>query len=247
MKITFLGTNGWYNTSTGSTLCILIESNDYYIVLDAGNGFHKLDRFLTKDNPVFLLLSHFHLDHIYGLHTLVKFSFKGGLKVFGPEGTKDILELIANEPFSVPMKELPFAIEAFELPYDRGNLPFDVECIELSHPSLTLGYRLALDGRMIAYCPDTGYCENAVKLARGTDLLIAECSFRPGEHLSVWPHLNPQQASKIARDAGVKQLILTHFDASRYRTMESRKEAEAVARETFPNSIASRDGMQIQI
>jgi ribonuclease BN (tRNA processing enzyme) len=247
MKITFLGTNGWYNTATGNTVCILIESMDYYVILDAGNGFYKLDRYLTKDNPVFLLLSHFHLDHIYGLHTLVKFSFNGGLKVFGPEGIKDILELIANDPFSVPMSVLPFDIEAFELPKERGNLPFEVECIELSHASLTLGYRLGLDGKLIAYCPDTGYCENAVKVARGADLLISECSFRPGEHLSAWPHLNPQQASEIARDAKVKQLVLTHFDASRYRTMESRKEAEAIARETFPNTIASRDDMQIRI
>lgn len=247
MKITFLGTNGWYNTATGSTLCILIESTDYYVVLDAGNGFYKLDRYLTRDNPVFILLSHFHLDHIYGLHTLVKFSFNGGLKVFGPEGIKNVLELIANDPFSVPMNILPFDIEAFELPKERGNLPFEVECLELSHASLTLGYRLYLEEKLVAYCPDTGYCENAVKVARGADLLISECSFRPGEHLSEWPHLNPQQASKIAMDAKAKQLILTHFDASRYLTMQSRKEAEAIARQTFPNTIASRDDMQIRI
>ena len=247
MKITFLGTNGWYNTATGGTVCILIESTDYYVVLDAGNGFYKLDRYLTRDNPVFILLSHFHLDHIYGLHTLVKFSFNGGLKVFGPKGIKNVLELIANDPFSVPMRELPFDIEAFELPKERGNLPFEIECLELSHTSLTLGYRLGLDGKLVAYCPDTGFCENAVKVAREADLLISECSFRSGEHLNEWPHLNPQQASKIAKDAKAKQLILTHFDASRYQTMESRKEAEAIARETFPNTIASRDDMQIRI
>ena len=247
MKITFLGTNGWYNTSTGNTLCILIESTDYYVILDAGTGFYKLDRYLSTDIPVFLLLSHFHLDHIYSLHTLVRFSFKSGLRIFGPDGIKKILKLIANEPFSIPLREVPFEIEVFELPKDGGNLPFEVECIELSHTSLTLGYRLHLDGKIIAYCPDTGFCKNAVRVARGADLLIAECSLRPGEHLSAWSHLNPQQASKIAKDGKAKQLILTHFDASRYLTMESRKEAEIVAKRTFPNSIASRDDMQIKI
>ena len=86
-----------------------------------------------------------------------------------------------------------------------------------------------------------------MKLAKRADLLIAECSLRPGEHLNAWPHLNPQQASKIAKEAGAKQLVLTHFDGSRYQTMESRKEAEAIAKETFPNTIASMDDMQIQI
>ena len=100
MKIKFLGTNGWYDTSTGNTLCTLLESDKYHVVLDAGNGFYKLDRYIGKEQPVFLLLSHFHLDHILGLHTLVKFSFHKGLRIFGPEGLRDILGIILNEPFS---------------------------------------------------------------------------------------------------------------------------------------------------
>lgn len=29
MRIIFLGTNGWYDTDTGNTVCILLESKDY--------------------------------------------------------------------------------------------------------------------------------------------------------------------------------------------------------------------------
>ena len=36
IKVTFLGTNGWYSTDTGVTLCTLVESDDFYIILDAG-------------------------------------------------------------------------------------------------------------------------------------------------------------------------------------------------------------------
>lgn len=43
MRIIFLGTNGWYDTQTGNTICILMESNDYYFILDAGNGLYKAD------------------------------------------------------------------------------------------------------------------------------------------------------------------------------------------------------------
>lgn len=247
MKIIFLGTNGWYDTSTGNTSCVLIESEQYRIVLDAGNGLYKLDGYLTQDRPVFLLLSHFHLDHVAGLHTLVKFSFKGGLRVYGPEGTRDILDIIVNKPFTIPLSDLSFKVEVFELPRQKHQLPFQVDCMDLFHHSLVLGYRLNLEGKTVAYCPDTGYCDNAVKLAKGADLLIAECSFRPGESYSEWPHLNPHHASKIAKEAGVGQLVLFHFDASRYPTMNSRKEAEIEARKTFPNSIASEDDMEIQI
>jgi len=247
MKIIFLGTNGWYDTSTGNTSCILIESEHYYIILDAGNGFHKLDRYLKKDKPVLLFLSHFHLDHIVGLHILDKFSFKKGLRIYGPKGTRGILETIANKPFTIPLSDLSFKVEALELPKQKQELPFQVECMDLLHYSLTLGYRLDLEGKIIGYCPDTGYCENAVKLARGADLLIAECSLKPGEYDTEWPHLNPQYASRIAKEAEVGQLALVHFDASRYPTLDSRKEAESEARKIFPNSIATKDDMEIQI
>ncbi len=247
MRVIFLGTNGWYDSSTGNTSCILIESEKYYVVLDAGSGFYKLCRHIGKDKPIFLLLSHFHLDHIFGLHTLVKFSFYEKLKIFGPDGIRDILRIILNEPFSIPQKDLSFEIEAFGLPGEKEELPFQIECMELCHTSLTLGYRLHLDEKIIAYCPDTGYCNNAVELAKDATLLIAECSFKSGESNPEWPHLNPQDVSKIAKEAGVKKLVLTHFDASRYLTMKSRKEAEKVAKETFLNSIASEDGMEIEV
>jgi len=33
MKITFLGTNGWYDTRTGNTICTLIGASSYFVVV----------------------------------------------------------------------------------------------------------------------------------------------------------------------------------------------------------------------
>ncbi|MFZ0674172.1 MBL fold metallo-hydrolase, partial [Methanoregula sp.] len=79
MQVTFLGTNGWYDSTTGNTVSALITARDYDIILDAGNGIAKADRYISQDKPVFLFISHFHLDHTEGLHTLVKFRFRKGL------------------------------------------------------------------------------------------------------------------------------------------------------------------------
>ncbi|HOW90640.1 MAG TPA: MBL fold metallo-hydrolase, partial [Elusimicrobiales bacterium] len=73
MEIIFLGTNGWYDTGAGNTLCVLIRTRRFDIVLDAGNGLGKLDRYVDGKKPVYLFLSHFHLDHVSGLHILLKF------------------------------------------------------------------------------------------------------------------------------------------------------------------------------
>ena len=119
--------------------------------------------------------------------------------------------------------------------------------MELVHTSLTLGYRLHLDNKTIAYIPDTGFCQNALKLARNVDLLIAECAHLPGESSDEWPHLNPQDAANIAKEAGAKQLALVHFDAGRYPTLETRKVAELHAKGIFPNTIATLDDMHLRL
>ncbi len=107
MKVTFLGTNGWYDSVTGNTVSVLVQSEDYDIILDAGNGIAKADRYITQDRPVYLFLSHMHIDHIAGLHTLCKYRFRKGLKVFTQEGTRGILEAFVAEPYTVPFKGTP--------------------------------------------------------------------------------------------------------------------------------------------
>ena len=88
MKIIFLGTNGWYDTETGNTVCVLIETEREFIILDAGSGLYKIDEYIRTRKPIYLFLSHFHLDHIIGLYTLNKFNFSQGIDIYGPKGIK---------------------------------------------------------------------------------------------------------------------------------------------------------------
>ena len=147
MDVIFLGTNGWYDSTTGNTICILINSDDYYIVLDAGNGINKLDQYYQKAKPVYILLSHFHLDHIGGLHILAKFSFAEGLVIAGPKGTRKILNTFINKPFTKPLDDLSYKTEILELSGKKNVLPFEIRFLALVHTSLTLGYRIHLDSK----------------------------------------------------------------------------------------------------
>ncbi len=247
MKIIFLGTNGWFDTKTGDTICILISTDREYIILDAGNGIYKIDRYITDEKPVYLFLSHFHLDHIFGIHILSKFRFSQGLKICGPEGTSEVLNQITDKKFTMPLNNLPYPVEIIEMPDEKNKIPFGVESEPLIHSSLTLGYRLSLENKIIAYCPDTGFCENAVKLARNSDLLITECAYKIGQRNSKWPHLNPEDAARLAVEAAAKKLALVHFDAYFYQTLEERKNAALHAKTVFSNTIAAVDDMEIEV
>ena len=143
IKVTFLGTNGWFSTSTGKTLCILLETAEYYIILDAGEGIEKLAVHITDwSKPAYMFLSHFHLDHISGLHQLNNFKFKKGLTICGHIGAKAILRRLLNQPYSMNVKSLPFKVTLKDLPSgENAGFPFRLESRELEHTSKCLGFR----------------------------------------------------------------------------------------------------------
>ncbi len=247
MKVTFLGTNGWYNTETGNTPCVLVETAGYYIIFDAGDGLYKLDRYITSEKPIYLFLSHFHLDHISGLHILNKFRFEQVIRVYGQEGTRKYLRCLIARPFSSPINQLPVKLSIRELTEGVHRLPFRVTCRRLRHADSCFGFRIELAGKVLAYCTDTGICDNSLLLAQNADMLIHDCAENAKQRTTKWPHAVPSEAAELARKAKVRQLVLFHFSAAAYPSIADRKEAEADARSIFTNTVAAMDGMQLNV
>ncbi len=243
----FLGTNGWYSTETGSTSCVLVDSDRYYIVFDAGDGIYKLDSYVTRHKPVHLFLSHFHLDHVSGFHIMSKLKLDQGIDIYGQRGTRRTLSRLVQHPFTVPLRDLPIDVRIHELSEGTHEVPFPVTCKFLLHADPCYGYRVCLDGKTIAYCTDTAVCDNSLELCKNADLLIHECASKSGHSATNWPHTNPQEAAELALRANVKQLLLTHFDAAIYKSIEDRKQAEAEAKKIFRNTMAAVDGTSVRI
>ena len=246
MKIVFLGTNGWYATDLANTSCVLIDTEKYYVVLDAGDGIYKLEEYITSEKPIILFLSHLHLDHIVGFHVFSKFKFNQRIRIYGYTGTENGLGII-DHPYTASFHELPLNIETCDLTEGTYHQPFPFTCKLLAHSDPCLGYRLELDNRVITYCTDTGICDSIHELSEHASLLIVESSFKSGQVQSGWSHLRPEDAASIAAAADVGRLVLTHFDAGVYRSMDDRKSAEAIARAIFPNTLAAFDGLEVEI
>ncbi len=253
MKIVFLGTNGWFTTPTGNTPCILIDSKTHYVVFDAGNGIYKIDKYIKENKPIALFVSHFHIDHISGLHTLGKFVFPQGIDIFVAKGRKKDFENLVNPPYTIGytfseknINNLRTNIRLHELSPGKHDVGFPVEVFKLYHAYRGHGYKVTLDNKTIAYSGDTRVGPNSLNLARNTDVLIHECSYIEQEK-GKWGHVNPLQAAQLAKNAKVKQLVLTHFDASLYTTLEKRESAEKSARKIFPATKVATDDMVLRI
>lgn len=127
------------------------------------------------------------------------------------------------------------------------------ESIELDDGRIVHGRDLngpLIEGRSVVYCTDTMYCENSVALAEGADALIHEATFaEEDEPLAVQSmHSTTTMAARVASEARVRQLLLTHF-SPRY-TKESTitpNDLLAQARAIFPRTEMARDFMTYEV
>ncbi len=97
--------------------------------------------------------------------------------------------------------------------------------------------------RKYAYCSDTLYHREIIEQVKGVDLLYHEATFadsdRPKAEMTF--HTTALQAATIAKDAGVKQLVIGHFSARYEEEDLLLKEAQSV----FPNTVLAIENLKL--
>jgi len=96
-----------------------------------------------------------------------------------------------------------------------------------------------------AYCSDTAYKPGIVPLIKNVDLLYHEATFLEADKdlAERTKHSTARQAAQIAKDAGVKKLVLGHF-SSRYPQDELFLDE---AKEVFENTDIAAEGKVFEI
>jgi ribonuclease Z len=99
-------------------------------------------------------------------------------------------------------------------------------------------------GRKMAYCTDTVFCEEAIALSQGSDVLIHEATFahQDAEMAFERLHSTSTMAAQVALAAQVKQLIITHFSprfgpGNPIQLNQLLEEAQAI----FPHTLLAKD------
>jgi ribonuclease Z len=109
------------------------------------------------------------------------------------------------------------------------------------------GYRMEAGGKVLAYLTDMTVGEEMLPLAKDADLLICEANFlhKDVSLAAQTGHTTARQAAAFAESAGATQLVLFHVNA-----MEERVPAADLlkeAKETFPNTVLSQDGLVLAL
>jgi ribonuclease Z len=209
------------NVSTG----ILLTTSKTAFIVDPGDG---ILRDLTKDvGPETILrvsdifISHGHHDHVGGVWSLLTYwsvlRRKTPLSIYYPEGCVEI-ESIYKAFNEVYGKELSYKITlkpiSDQKAFTRNSVrikPFKVNHRELNPDGTSaeipsLGFKYYYDSKSICYGGDTAYCENLVKMAKGSDLAIIEAGALDEESTDL--HMTVAQAKEIGKTA--KEFFLVH-------------------------------------
>lgn len=216
-RVTILGSANAVPKPGQDNTHLLIENSERTVMIDCGDN--PVAKLVTAGSSIVsvtdLVLTHFHADHVGSLPLLIMDMWlekrDRPLVIHGLhitlEKAHQLLDLFswADWPgmFPVTFNTIP----------ENGTENFIMDsrmqltALPVLHLVPTLGIRVSFtDGRVIAYSCDTEPCANLDILAEGADVLLQEAA---GQFKG---HTSPEQAGEIAARAGVKKLILIHYD-----------------------------------
>jgi len=219
----------------GNTSCVHIRLNTgNNLIFDAGTGIRELgNRMVQHEEPLLLLLSHGHWDHIQG-YPFFGPIYQPGREIRVCQGVesneialKAILEQMDGSNFPVHAEDLPSKImTVHEVDKYLNAQSFHTHRKHLNHPGGGNAYRIEEDGVSVAYitdneldppgAPQTTYDE-WVEFCQGVDLMIHDAQYiendMPAKH--GWGHSLISQVRQLAVDAQVKNLVMYHHDPDR--------------------------------
>lgn len=221
----------------GNTPCLeLTTPAGTRFILDCGTGLRALSNrasALAKGGEInaHIFVTHYHWDHIQGLPFFGplyspqnKFHFYSFRSDFlGRDSLKRVLEAQMALPyFPVDLSAMSAARDFTELAGgDRVTVGDTVvTACWLNHPQGCLGFRFDTPDGSIVYATDNEpgrreFDATLLELCAGADVLINDAQFKPEQLAGSrkgWGHSSWEESVRLAKAAGVRQLVLFHHD-----------------------------------
>jgi len=204
MKLTILGNGGLYPTPGVACSGYLISHEGTNVLVDCGSGvLARLMEVLPLEALDAVILSHMHFDHMSDLlpmtYALAFSKRKEALPLIAPLEPAMIRQGFDERSFAM-QEPTEMTIGSLRMSFHPGRHPI---------PSNLISVR-SEDARLV-YTGDTNTDPALAAFCQDADLLLADAGLLEPEWTEEKPHLSAWKCGELARDAGVKRLLLTHI------------------------------------
>ncbi len=190
-----------------------------------GTGaFANLIRFRKPEDVDAIVISHMHADHFIDLIVL-RYALRYGARSNGrrialylPPGGARILRGVV-EPFAGEAGAFlddVYSVAEYDPAATLEIGDASVAFVETKHYIACYAMRFSFAGTTFVYSADTGPSDDVAAFARGAKILLCEATLSPEEEEASQPrgHLSSREAGALARDAGARTLLLSHYPHS---------------------------------
>jgi ribonuclease BN (tRNA processing enzyme) len=225
LTVTVLGCSGSFPGPGDACSGYLVRTPQANTLIDLGPGvLANLQVHVPIDELDAVLLTHHHPDHWLDL-AILRTALRHvldieGLPVLGTAGILERAKVLMGD--LAPTFRWTTLRRSSTLQIGDQALRFAVT----DHPVETFAVRVEAEGRVLVYTADTGPDWLPGDLVTGADLLLCEATLAESEEGSV-RHLSGRQAGALAREEGVRRLVLTHLAPGIDPTTQRREAAAA--------------------
>ena len=249
MPFQFFGSSGAIPSAARDNTALVFYSPEEVVLVDcSGSPYQKiLKAGLDPMKVSALIVTHRHVDHVYGIPSLAhNMGLAGRQRTLHVHALSETMPILRGFMDLFPLEDdMPYRIELHEIPPKEGHEVLRAKGFRmLSTPVKHGAPNIALRGEfdlprergIVVYSSDTSPCASLLALARDADILIHEATFLHSDaaRAAADGHTTGYQAGEVARQAGVKRLILCHFSAGIHREVE---ELRREARQTYPGPV----------
>lgn len=222
----------------GDTCCLEVRtSGGALLILDAGMGLHWLGRALMAEafgagqGQAQVLLSHTHWGHIQGIPFFIPLLIAGNrFSLYGPGKDESLREAMEEQLQTTYCPVPDFFADGVGASIqtqgvEEGSLVIgdaQVQVRQVNHApgASCFAYRIEAGGHTLAYIPDVEYLtpsqrQPALELAQEAALLFHDAHYRVAEYRPGCGHASDGDAVALAREAGVRRLVLFHHHPDR--------------------------------
>ncbi len=189
----------------------MLEEDGFKLLIDIGaSAVSIMQNYIDPDDINAAIISHYHPDHVADVGILQH------IRLLSQKKEKpSVLPIYGHKEDERGYSYLEMNNVTKAIEYKADDTleigPFKVTFLKTVHPVVCYAMRIEAAGKVFVYTADSAYQDSFIHFSKEADLLVADTNFFHDLAGKTKVHMASVEVAKIAKEANVKSLLLSHL------------------------------------